>query len=46
MPYEIITFEVNGKKYRLKPWLNTMVMGAIWGVAFVYVLLMFLCLFL
>lgn len=46
MNTEIIKFTFHGKRYRLKPWFNTLCMGAIWGVAFVYVLLMFLCLFL
>ncbi|WP_317300793.1 hypothetical protein [Allobaculum stercoricanis] len=45
MPYEIITFEVNGKRYRLKPWLNTMVMGTLWGFMFLCSFLMFFGLF-
>lgn len=46
MPYEIITFEVGGKRYRLKPWLNTLCMGALWGMAFLMSFLMFFGLFL
>ncbi len=46
MPYEIITFEVGGKRYRLKPWLNTIAMGALWGMAFLMSFLMFFGLFL